>query len=151
VLDAGDQDAGGLAGGGQLTLSSGFAEELVRLVAAGLGVGEDGGERRPSRVSEDPLGMVRDGCPYVSDQNATGFFPGRPGCEFGERRSEGTVSCRLEVLDGLAGGVGLVGVILCFMPAPGDDGGPDQGCNQGGQRAAVGTGGGVDDVACRAA
>lgn len=151
VLDAGDEDAGGLAGGGQFTLGGGFLEELVGLVAVGFGVGEDSGERGPGRVSEDALGVVGDCCSYVVGQNATGFLLGRPGCEFGERRGEGAVGGCLEVLDGLAGGVGLVCVVLRFVPAPGDDGGPDEGRDQGGQGAAVGSGGGVHDVACRAA
>lgn len=36
-----------MAGGGQLALGGGFLEELVGLVAAGFGIGEDGGERGP--------------------------------------------------------------------------------------------------------
>ncbi|MFL4905235.1 hypothetical protein ACJ6WF_19100 [Streptomyces sp. MMS24-I2-30] len=48
----------------------------------------------------------------------------------------------LEVLEGLAGGFGLLGVVLRFVPAGGDDRGPDKG----GEGAAVGAGGGVDDV-----
>ncbi|MBX7550401.1 hypothetical protein K1Y78_20670 [Streptomyces sp. tea 10] len=151
VLDTGDQDAGGLAGGGQLALSSGLLEELVGLVDAGFGVGEGGGEREPGRGGEDPLGVVGDGCPYVVRENATGFLPGRPACEFGKRRGEGTVRDCLEVLDGLAGGVGLVGVVLRLVPAPSDDGGPDDGGEQGRERAAVGPGGGVDDIARRTA
>lgn len=99
-----------MAGGGQFALGSGFLEELVGLVAVGFGVGEDGGERGPGRVGEDSLGVVGDCCSYVAGQNAAGFFPGRAGCEFGERRGEGAVGGCLEVLDGLAGGVGLVGV-----------------------------------------
>lgn len=79
MLDAGDQDAGGLAGGGQLALGSGFLEELVGLVAAGFGVGEDGGERGPGRVGEDALGVVGDGCSYVAGQDAVGFLLGRVG------------------------------------------------------------------------
>jgi hypothetical protein len=150
-LDAGYQDPGGLAGSGQLALDSGFLEELVGLVAAGFGVGEDGGERRPGRVGEDPLGVVGDGCSHVADQNATGFLPGRAGCEFGKRRGECAVGGCLEVLDSLAGGVGLVGVVLRFVPAPGNDGGPGESRDQCCQRAAVRARGGVDDVACRAA
>ncbi|MBW8735579.1 MAG: hypothetical protein JF621_00040 [Streptomyces turgidiscabies] len=151
VLDAGDEDAGGLAGCGQLALGGGFLEELVGLVAAGFGVGEGGGERGPGRVGEDSLGVVGDGCSYVAGQSAAGFLPGWAGREFGECRGEGVVGGCLEVLDGLAGGVGLVGVVLRFVPAPCDDGGPDEGCDQGCERAAIGACGGVDDVACRAA
>ncbi|MDQ1018328.1 hypothetical protein QFZ43_004877 [Streptomyces afghaniensis] len=151
VLNAGDEHAGGLAGGGQLTLGSGFNDELVGLVAAGFCVGEDGGERGPGGVGEDSLGVVGDGCSYVAGQNAAGFLPGWAGCEFGERRGEGVVGGCLEVLDGLAGGVGLVSVVLRLVPAPSDDGGPDEGCDQGGQGAAVGAGSRVHDVPCRAA
>ncbi len=57
-----------MTGGGQLALGSGFLEELVGLVAAGFGVGEDGGERGPGRVGEDSLGVVGDGCSYVAGQ-----------------------------------------------------------------------------------
>lgn len=140
-----------MAGCGQLALCGGFLEKLMGLVAAGFDASEDGGERGPGRVGEDPFGVAGDGCSHVAGQNATGFFPGRPGCEFDERRGECAVSGRLKVLDGLAGGVGLVGVVLRFVPAPGDDSGPDEGCDQGGQRTAFRACGGVDDVACRAA
>jgi hypothetical protein len=43
VLDAGDEDAGGLAGGVEFALFGGFFEEAGWLVAAGFGVGEDAG------------------------------------------------------------------------------------------------------------
>ncbi|GGW59787.1 hypothetical protein GCM10010320_45830 [Streptomyces caelestis] len=66
-------------------------------VAAGFGVGEDGGERRPGRGDEDSLGVVGDGCSHVVGRNATGFLLGRAGCEFGERRGEGAVGGCLEV------------------------------------------------------
>lgn len=151
MLDAGDQDTGGLSCSVQFALSGGFLEELVGLVPSGFGVGEGGGERGPGRVGEDALGVLGDGCSYVAGENAAGLLPGWSGCEFGERRGEGAVGGCLEVLDGLAGGVGLVGVVLRFVPAPSDDGGPDEGRDQGGECAAVGACGGVNDVAGRAA
>lgn len=110
-------------------------------MTAGLGVGEDGGEYWPGRVGEDPFGLVGDCCLYVAGQDKTLVLPGRPGCEFGQCRGESTVGGRLEVLDSVAGGVGLVSVALRLMPAPGDDGGPDQGCDRSGQRIAFGPAG----------
>ncbi len=119
----GDEHAGGLAGGGQLALGGGFLEGLVA-VAVGAGAGR---ERGPGRVGEDALGVVGDGCSYVADQKAAGLLPGRPGREFGERQGEGQVGGCLEVLDGLSGGVGLVGVVLRIVPAPGDGWRPRRG------------------------
>lgn len=87
MLDAGDEHAGGLAGSVQLALSSGLLEELMGLMAAGFGVGEDGGECWPGRIGEDPLGVVGDSCSHIADKNATRLLPWRSGCEFGERRS----------------------------------------------------------------
>lgn len=43
VSDAGDQHEGGLASGGEFALGGGLLEELVGFVAAGLGIGQDGG------------------------------------------------------------------------------------------------------------
>ncbi|KOV82403.1 hypothetical protein ADL01_10555 [Streptomyces sp. NRRL WC-3618] len=54
------------------------------------------------------------------------------------------------MLDGLAGCVGLVGVVLRFVPAPGEDRCPEHRGDQGGECASVGPSGGVDDVAGRA-
>lgn len=120
-------------------------------MAAGFGVGEEGGEGGPAGVGEDPHGVVGDGGSYVAGQGETGYLLGWAGFEFGKRGSEGVISGGLEVLDGLAGGVSLVGVVLRFVPASGDDGGPDEGGDQGGEGAAVGASGGVGDVAGRAA
>lgn len=61
MLDAGDQDAGGLAGGGEFASGGGLAEELVEFVTAGFGIGQDGGEGRPGGVGEDAVGVVGDG------------------------------------------------------------------------------------------
>jgi hypothetical protein len=61
VLDAAEQDAGGLAGGVEFALLGGFFEEPRWLVAAGFGVGQDGGEGRPVGVGEDAGGVVGDG------------------------------------------------------------------------------------------
>ncbi|ARI53780.1 hypothetical protein A6E92_17545 [Streptomyces sp. S8] len=55
------------------------------------------------------------------------------------------------MVESLAGGFGLVGMVLHLVPAGGDDRGPDEGGEQGGEGAAVGAGGGVGDVAGRAA
>ncbi|OEV15881.1 hypothetical protein AN221_36475 [Streptomyces nanshensis] len=73
MLDAGDQDAGGLASGGEFALSGGFLEELVGFVAACFGVGEDGGEGRPGGVGEDAVGVVGDGGPDVMGQGSAGL------------------------------------------------------------------------------
>lgn len=51
------------------------------------------------------------------------------------------------MVEGLAGGVGLVGVPIGLVPAAGDDSGPQEG----GEGAAVWACGGVDDVAGRVA
>ena len=48
-------------------------------------------------------------------------------CELVDDGAESLVGAGLEVLDGLAGGVGLLVVVLGFVPATGEDGGPDQG------------------------
>ncbi|MFE6774793.1 hypothetical protein [Streptomyces sp. NPDC057702] len=39
VLDAGDEDAGGLVGGGEFALGFGFSQELVGVVASDFGIG----------------------------------------------------------------------------------------------------------------
>lgn len=118
-------------------------------VAAGFGVGEDGGEGGPARIGKDPLGVFGNGCAYVVGKSAAGLFTRAPGFKFGERRSERGVGCRLEVLDGLARSVGLVGMALGLVPACSEDGGPDECSGQGCEDAAVGAGGGVCDVAGR--
>lgn len=151
VLDAGDQDSGGLAGGGQFALGGCFLEELVGFVAAGFGVGEDCGEGRPAGVGEDPLGVLGDCGSYVAGQGATGLLLRLALREFCEVQGEGVAGGALKVLEGMAGGVGLVGVALGLVPASRDDRGPDKRCDQGGEGAAVGAGGGVRDVAGRVA
>lgn len=47
------------------------------MVAAGFGVGQDGGERGPGRVGEDPPSVAGDGCSHVAGEGATGLIPGR--------------------------------------------------------------------------
>lgn len=73
MLDAGDQDAGGLAGTREFALSGGFLEELVRLVTAGFSIGQGGGEGRPGGVGEDAVGVVGDGGPDVMGQGSAGL------------------------------------------------------------------------------
>ena len=58
MLDAGEQDAGWVAGSGQLSLCCCLFEELTRLVAPGFGVVEGGGEGGPGCVGEDAVGVV---------------------------------------------------------------------------------------------
>lgn len=61
MLDAGEEDAGGSAGGVEFALFGGFFEEAGWFVAACFGVGEDGGEGGPVGVGEDAGGVVGDG------------------------------------------------------------------------------------------
>lgn len=61
MLNTGEQDAGGLAGGVEFALLGGFFQEVGWLVAAGFCVGEDGGEDGSVGVSEDAGGVVGDG------------------------------------------------------------------------------------------
>ncbi len=117
------------------------------MVAAGLGVGQDGGESRPGGVGEDAVGVVGDGGTDVVGKGLTHLLLWLTGGEAVEDGREGVVGGGLKVVEGLAGGVGLVGVMLRFVPAGGDDRGPDDGGEQGGESAAVGAGGGVGDVA----
>ncbi|MGW1277910.1 hypothetical protein ACWD4V_13250 [Streptomyces tsukubensis] len=84
---------------------------------------------------------------YVVDQGAARPFAGAAVFECGDLGSEGPIGGGLEVLDGSAGGVGLVGVTLRFVPASGEDRGPDEGRDQRGEGAAIGAGGGMDGVA----
>lgn len=91
VLDAGDQDAGGLASGGEFALSGGFLEELVEFVAAGFGVGEDGGEGLPGGVGEDAVGVIGDGGPDVMGQSSTGLLARLTSGEGVDDRGEGVV------------------------------------------------------------
>lgn len=147
VLNAGDQNACGLPGGGQFTLGGGLLEELVGFVAAGLGVGEDGGQSGPGRVCEDTVGVVRNGGADIAGQGAPGLFLRPTALQFDELGDESLVGGGLEVLQSPARGVGLVGVLLRLVPATGQDGRPHECGEQGGQRAAVRASSGVDDVA----
>lgn len=151
VLDACDQDAGRLAGGGQFALSGGLAEELMGFVAACFGVGQDGGQGLPGWVGEDAVGLIGDGGADVVGEQSASSVPRLVAAELGEDRCEGGVGDGLEVGEGSLGGVGLVGVVLCFVPAGGDDRGPDESGEQGGEGAAVGAGSTVGDVAGGAA
>lgn len=83
----------------------------------GFGIGEDGGEGGPARVGENPVSVFGNGRAYVVGQSATGLFVRSAGFEFGECGCEGVVGSCLKVLDGLPGGVGLVGVALRLVPA----------------------------------
>ena len=113
----------------------------------GFGVSEDGGKGRPGKVSEDAVGVVGDGGPYVVSEDLACLLVRLTGGEAVEDGCEGVAGGGLEVVEGLAGGFGLVGMVVRFVPAGGDDRGPDEGGEQGGQRAAAGAGGGVGDVA----
>ncbi|KIF02007.1 hypothetical protein PL81_32325 [Streptomyces sp. RSD-27] len=89
MLEAGDQDAGGLAGRGQFALGCGLLQELVGLVAAGLRIGQEGGEGGPARVGEDPVSLVGDGGAYVVGEGAAGFLLRLTLFEYDERGCEG--------------------------------------------------------------
>ncbi len=147
VLDACDQDPCGLAGGGEFTLGGGFLEELVGLVAAGFGIGEDGGEGGPSGIGENAVGVVGDGGADVVDEGPASLLARLTGGEAVENGCESLIGCHLKVMKGLAGGFGLVSVALRVVPVGGEDRSPNEGGEQGGQDACVGPGGGVGDVA----
>ena len=91
VLEAGDQNTGGLAGRGQFALGCGLLEELVGLVASGLRVGQEGGEGGPAGVGEDPVGVAWDGGAYVVGERATGLLLRLTLFEYDERGGEGLV------------------------------------------------------------
>lgn len=113
--------------GAEFATSSGFLEELVWLVTVCFGIGEDGGEGRPGGVGEDVVGVVGDGGPDVIGQGSAGQVARLTSGEAVDDRDEGVVGGCLEVVQGLAGGFGLVGVVPCLVPAGGDDRGPDEG------------------------
>ncbi|MBO0515994.1 hypothetical protein J0695_30095, partial [Streptomyces beijiangensis] len=114
---------------------------------ARLGLGEDRGEGRPVGIGEDLLGVLGNGCPDVVSQGAACFLVRLAPLQLSEDRGKSVVSGGLEVLSGLSGGVSLVGVVLRLVPPSGKDDRPDHGCDEGGKGAAIGAGGGVDDVA----
>lgn len=76
VLEAGDQDAGWLAGCAQFALGCGLLQELVGSVAVGLRVGQEGGEGGPAGVGEDTVGLVGDGGAYVAGEGPADFLLG---------------------------------------------------------------------------
>ncbi len=83
VLDSGEEDAGGLAGGVEFAAGGGFVEEVAGLVACGFG--EDGGQGGPVGVGQDAGGVLGDAVPDVG----------------GEGHGGGLVVGDLEMLDGL--------------------------------------------------
>lgn len=147
MLDAGDQHAGGAAGGGQFALRGGFLEELVGAVAACFGVGQDRGEGRPAGVGDYTFGVVGYGGPDVVGEGAAFVIPGLPDGEVIEYGGKSVIGGGLKILDSLARGVGLVSVVLRLVPTGGDDRGPDDRSEQRGQGTAVRTSGAVGDVA----
>ncbi|SCK50143.1 hypothetical protein YW7DRAFT_04509 [Streptomyces sp. AmelKG-E11A] len=120
-------------------------------VAEGFGVGEDRGESGPVRVVEDAVRVFGNRDAHVAGDDPPADLRRLAPTEFGEHGRKGSIGSGLEVVEGLPGRFGLVGVALRLVPATGNDRGPDEGGDQGGQRAAVGASGGVDDVAGRRA
>ncbi|SES29144.1 hypothetical protein SAMN05421870_11560 [Streptomyces qinglanensis] len=136
-----------MAGCAEFAFGSGFPEELVGFVAAGFGVGENCGEGGPSGVGEDAVGMVGDGGAEVVDEGPAGLLARLTGGEAVETGRECLIGCRLKVLEGLTGRFSLVSVALRFVPVGGEDRRPNEGGNQAGQGACIGTGGATGDVA----
>ncbi|MFE9852219.1 hypothetical protein ACFYPN_25960 [Streptomyces sp. NPDC005576] len=97
MLDASEEDAGGLAGRGELVVGCCFRQKLVRLVAACFGVGEECGEGRegwPAGVGEDAVRLGGEGCQNVADECAASGLAWPAGGELGEYECEGLVGRR---------------------------------------------------------
>nr|AQM75223.1 mobilization protein [Streptomyces sp.] len=119
----------------------------MSLVAACFSTGESHREGWPTLVSEDSLGVVRDGSADITGQCAAVLLPQLSALQLGEGGSERVISRGLEMLEGSAGGVGLVSVAFRLVPAPGENRRPDHGREQGSEGAAIRASGSVDDVA----
>ncbi len=91
--------------------------------------------------------MLGYGGAHIAGEGVADFFLGLAVGEGGELGCCGVVVGALQVLDGLAGGFGLLVVASALVPASGEDRCPDEGGEQDGEGAAVLAVGGVDDVA----
>ncbi|MFD4394924.1 hypothetical protein [Kitasatospora sp. NPDC058397] len=147
MLDAAEEDLGGLASRGEFAAGGCLGEELAGLVAAGFGVGEDGGEGGPGGVGEDPCGVAGDGGAEVVSEVVDRLLGGLAVGEGGEVFGGGLVVGALQVLDGELGGLGLLVVATGLVPAAGEDRRPDEGGDQDGEGVAAGSVAGVEDVA----
>ncbi|MFI1864216.1 hypothetical protein [Streptomyces jumonjinensis] len=116
------QHSGGVAGVIQGTLIGGLPQQPIRIMASGLGFGQNGDEGVEGRVCEDPLRLARNSTTYAVDVPVHERLGWPALGEGGQWSDGGLVVGDLEMQQSLVGGCDLLVVMAELMPAScGDD------------------------------